>query len=240
MNLPKINSPVYDLILPIAKKKVRFRPFSVKEQKILLMSLETGEENFSEENVKQIVKNCCLDEELDIDNLSTIDIEYFFIHLRARSVGEIIESKYRCQNKLEDGNSCENLMEVSLNLLEIQLDKQDFDDIIKLTQTIGLKMRLPDYSMLKVNKEKSATKIAFDLIVSCIDYIYDENKVYHSKDSTKEELEQFVESLTIEQFKQVEKFFQTIPKLQKTIQTKCSKCGYQHSIIIEGLENFLG
>ena len=240
MNLPKINSPVYDLVLPINKKKVRFRPFSVKEQKILLMSIETDEKGFSEENLKQIIRNCCLEKDLDIDSLSTIDIEYFFLHLRARSVGEIVELRYRCENIVEE-QRCGNSMKMDLNLLDIGLSKSDFQDTIKLTQSVGIKMKLPDYSTVsKENEGKSATKVAFDLIVSCIEYIYDEDKIYNAKEHKKEELEQFIESLTLDQFKLIENFFQNIPKLQKKMKVKCSKCGFEHEIKIEGLENFLG
>ena len=241
MTLPKLMLPTYDLILPIEKTKIKFRPFSVKEQKILLLALESEDKEFTEENIKQILKNCCLSFDVDIDSLSMIDIQFFFINLRARSVGEVIESTYRCQKTLEEGNVCNNSMKVEYNLLEINLEDKEFDPIIKLTSTIGMKMKLPDYLAIKqLESTDSIVEVTFDLIISCIDYIYDDEEIYKAKEVKKAELREFVENLSIEQFKKIEEFFKTIPKLHKVLNVKCSKCGFNHTIKIEGLENFFG
>jgi hypothetical protein len=240
MSLPKINLPVYDLVLPLSKTKVKFKPFTVKEQKILLLALESDNPEFINENIKQIIRNCCITE-IDVDSLAAVDIEFFFINLRARSVGEQVDLKYRCENVIdqETGEVCKNKLDISYNVLDIKLDSEDYKDVIPLTSTIGVKMKFPDYSALeKMRMSTSATKAAFDVVVSCIEYIYDDDQFYYAKETKKEELVDFIESLNVDQFNHIQKFFEQMPKLQKVIKTKCSKCGYDHTITIEGLENF--
>ena len=148
MPLPKIDTPVFDLLLPLCKKKVKFRPFLVKEQKNLLMAMESGERDTIEKNVKQVLQNCTLTENIDIDKLPVIDIEYYFLNLRARSVGEIVENKYRCDNEVE-GNKCGNVMEVAVNLLDLKVTniKED-NDLIQLTDDVFIKLRYPEFSVL--------------------------------------------------------------------------------------------
>lgn len=241
MTLPKISAPVYELTLPVSKKKVKFRPFTVKEQKILLLAIEQDDSIFTTDNIKEIVKNCCLSSDINVDRLSIIDIEYFFIHLRARSVGEVVETKYRCENILDDGTVCRNLLDVNIDLLSIQLDEPDIKDTIQLTPAIGVKMKLPEYSVVdKIKNSKNLSELTFDFIISCLEYIYDKDNVYQASEHKKEELYEFLESLTIDQFKKIEDFFTRIPRLQKKIEVKCSKCEYEHTITIEGLENFFG
>lgn len=241
MHLPKLDVPTYELTLPIAKKKVKFRPFTVKEQKILLLALENEEPEFTVDNVKQIIKNCNLSTDINPDNLSMIDVEYFFIHLRARSVGEEIETKYRCENILDSGLNCGNLLDVNFNLLTIGLSDPNVKDLIDLTPNIGVKLKYPEYSVIdKLKNAKNLSELTFDFVISCMEYIYDDDNVYQVKEYKKEELYEFLESLTIDQFKKIEDFFTRIPKLQKKIEVKCSKCAFDHTITVEGLENFFG
>lgn len=239
MNLPKINAPTYQVELPVSKKKIKFRPFTVKEQKILLMAIENDDSVFTVDNIKQLITNCCLSD-INIDKLSVIDVEYMFIHLRARSVGEEIETKYRCENETEEGY-CGNLMPVKYDLLSIGLNEPEISDQIQLTPTIGVKMTYPGYSVIdKLKKSKDLSELTFDFIISCMEYIYDNENVFQIADYKKEELYEFLESLTIEQFKKIEEYFTRLPKLQKKLDIKCSKCGFEHKIVIEGLENFFG
>jgi hypothetical protein len=241
--LPKINSPTYEIELPILKQTVKFRPFLVKEQKILLIAADSDDETFVIDNIKQIIKNCCVSD-LDIDKLSSVDLEYFFLQLRARSVEEIIETKYRCENKLPDGEICKNSMEVKIDLLDINVDTSNYNDTIKLTDSVGIKMQYPTIQMLeKLNKtsteNESVIEKTFDAIIQCIEYIYDKDNFYYPKETTKQELVDFLESLSIDQFQKVEKFFSNIPKLKKELQVTCSKCGFEHKIVLEGLQSFL-
>lgn len=240
MSLPKINLPVYDLVLPLSKTKVKFRPFTVKEQKILLLALESDKPDFINDNIKQIIKNCCITE-LDVDSLAAVDIEFFFINLRARSVGEQVELKYRCENIIDEQTEevCKNRLDITYNLLDIKLDSEEYKDVIPLTSTVGVKMKFPDYSTLeKLRNSKSVAKAVFDVVVSCIEYIYDDDQFYYAKETKKEELNDFIESLNVDQFNKIQKFFEQMPKLQKVLNVKCSKCGFDHTIKIEGLENF--
>lgn len=237
--LPKLNAPVYELTLPLLKQKIKFRPFLVKEQKILLIALQSEDPDFVRENVKQIIKNCCLSE-INIDELSALDIEYFFLHLRARSIGEIVETRYKCENKISDDETCKNKLQVNINLLDIAPDLSNYKDTVELTDSIGVKFKYPDFKIIEtLNKDGEIVDKTFDAIINCIEYIYDDNNFYYAKESTKQELQEFLESLNVEQFKKIESFFASLPKLRKQIDVKCNKCGFDHKIVLEGIDNFL-
>jgi T4 bacteriophage base plate protein len=237
--LPSLNTPIYELTLPVSKQNVKFRPFLVKEQKILLMSQESDENNFTENNVKEIIKSCC-QSDINIDNLSQIDIEYLFLQLRARSVSEVVETKYRCNNKISENETCGNLMDVSINLLEVGVDFKNNADTINLTDTVGIKLKYPDLKVIKnINPDSNILEITLEVIYNCIDYIFDENNFYYPKETPKQELINFLESMNIEQFKRVEEYFNNLPTLSETLNVKCNKCGFEHSIKIEGLNSFL-
>lgn len=239
MPLPKIDTPVYDLTLPLSKKKIRYRPFLVKEQKNLLMALESDDQESIQENIKQVLTNCTLTKNVDIEELPVVDIEYFFINLRAKSVGEVVENKYRCENVVE-GKKCNNVMDHTLNLLEIKLEgvKKD-NDVIELTDKISVKMRYPKFSILKNIKDmQKMTDIALQMIAESIEYIYDGKQFYYSNEVSVNELVEFVESLSQKQFEKIENFFRELPKLERKIEMTCSKCGFVHKFNLEGLENF--
>ena len=239
MPLPKIDTPVYDLTLPLSKKKIRYRPFIVKEQKNLLMALESDDQESIQENIKQVLTNCTLTKNVDIEELPVVDIEYFFINLRAKSVGEVVENKYRCENVVE-GKKCNNVMEHTLNLLEIKVEgvKKD-NDVIELTDKISVKMRYPKFSILKNIKDmQKMTDIAMQMIAESIEYIYDGKQFYYSNEVSVNELVEFVESLSQKQFEKIENFFRELPKLERKIEMTCSKCGFVHKFNLEGLENF--
>lgn len=241
MPLPKLVAPIYEIELPVKKIKVKFRPFTVKEQKILLMALENDESAFTRENIKHLISNCLVTE-LDIEKLSIIDIEYIFINLRARSVGEEIKTTYRCENYIEEEEKrCNNLMEVKYNLLDINIEEKEFKDIIQFTPKIGIKLNFPSYSVIdSMKNSQNLSELTIDFIISCIEYIFDQETVYQASDYKKSELIEFIEALTIDQFKMIEEYFTRIPRLKKDLTVKCSKCGFEHKITIEGLENFFG
>ena len=241
MALPKIDAPVYDLTLPLSKKKIRFRPFLVKEQRNLMMAMESNEPETIEKNIKQVLHNCTLTENLDIDSLPIVDVEYYFIQLRARSVGEVVENKYRCENVVDDV-ACGNLMEAKFILLEIKVNiDEDMKDEIQLTNKITIKLGYPPFSVLNSAKNiGSATDLAFEMIVDSIIHIFDGEQFYYAKETNKEELIEFIESLNQEQFAKIEDFFSNLPTLNKKIEMDCKKCGFHHTIEVEGLENFFG
>jgi len=241
MALPKIDTPIYELTLPLSKKNIRFRPFLVKEQRNLMMAMESDDKETVERNVKQVLHNCTLTENVDIESLPIVDIEYYFIQLRARSVGEIVENKYRCENVVEE-KTCGNLMDVKFNLLEIQLNGgENLKDEIQLTDKISIKLSYPKFSVLNITKDvETATDLAFEMIINSIQHIFDGEQFYYASEVPKEELVEFVESLNQEQFGKIEDFFSNLPTLNKNIEMTCSKCGFHHSINVEGLENFFG
>ena len=241
MALPKIDAPVYEIDLPLSKKHIRFRPFLVKEQRNLMMAMESDNKETIEKNIRQVLHNCTLTPNVDIDSLPIIDVEFYFINLRARSVGEVIETKYRCENEVNE-KPCGNLMDTSVNLLDIKVDfKEDAKDVIQLTDTIAIKLKYPEFSMLeRATKFNSATDMAFQMIVESIEYIFDGEQYYYSKETDPAELIEFVESLNQDQFAKIENFFNNLPTMNKVINTTCGKCGYNHTIEVEGLDNFFG
>jgi hypothetical protein len=239
MALPKIDTPVYDLELPLSKKKIRFRPFLVKEQRNLLMAMESDDKETIERNIRQVLHNCTLTENLDIDRLPIIDVEFYFLNLRARSIGEVVQSKYRCENVVEE-KTCGNLMTAELNILEIQPDMSNVvNDIIQINNVISVKLKYPEFSVLeRANKFESITDMAFDMIAESVEYIFDGEQYYYAAESEPDEIIEFIESLSQEQFSKIENFFNNLPKLNKKIEMDCKKCNFHHTIEVEGLDSF--
>lgn len=239
MALPKLEVPTYELELPLSKKKIKYRPFLVKEQKNLLMAMESGDATTIQHNVREILDVCTLSKGIDIDELPILDVEYYFINLRAKSVGEVVESKYRCNNEVE-GVECGNIMEANVDLTDIKpvFDKEVSPEI-QLTDKIVLKMRYPQFGVIKdsINLE-NITDVTFNMIANSIEYIYDGEQFHYAKETTKEDLIEFVEQLNQQQFEKIEAFFEAMPKMTKKIDMKCKKCGFHHEMEVEGLESF--
>lgn len=239
--LPKIDTPVYDITLPLSKKKIRFRPFLVKEQKNLLMAMESSDKEAIEENIKQVLHNCTLTENIDVQKLPVLDVEYYFLQLRARSVGEIVENKYKCEIVSEETSKpCGNIMDAKLNLLDIQVEGlKENNDLIQLTPKVSIKMKYPEFSVLKsLNGIDNVTDIALELVADSIEYITEGENIYYTHEVPKKEVTDFIESLNAQQFAKIETFFTEMPRLKKTVEMKCSRCGFQHTINVEGLESF--
>ena len=242
MALPKLDVPIFTIDLPLAKTKLRYRPFLVKEEKLLLMAMESDEDNTVLETIKQVINNCCLDE-INVDDLSITDLEYFFLNLRARSVGEMVDLQYKCNNivKEDDGeeHSCDNLVKIKLNVLEI---KPTFDEKhnskIELTKDMGIVMKYPSFSTIQNSKAENEVDKILEIIMDCVEYIYDADNIYYKKNIDDNELIEFIDSLSQTQFTKIQEFFETIPKIKKEVDFKCSKCNYEEKITIEGLQNF--
>lgn len=238
MSLPEIKTPIYELTLPIKNEKVKYRPFSVKEQKILMVALESNDPIFVNENIKEVIKNCCRSK-IDVDSLSTTDMEYFFLHLRARSIGETINPRYICKNRVND-EECKSVMDTSINILEVDVDLNGYTDIIQLESDLGLKMKHPNFDVIKNFKEDSTLEdITTEIIADCVDYVFDAQKLYYRNEFTKKELIEWLNGLSGEQFGKIEDHFTHLPKLKKEFNIICPKCGFDHKIVLEGLENFL-
>jgi hypothetical protein len=249
MPLPKIDLPIFELKLVSLPKSIKFRPFLVKEEKLLLMALQSGEEDTIFKTIKQIINNCLI-EELDIDKLPIFDIEYLFLNLRAHSVGEKVETYFMCRNvvgneKNEEGIDveveCKHMMPVTINVTEIKPPIADLSPKIYITDKIGIVLKFPTLKTFKPisdmvtaeNNEK-----VFDMIYECADYVFDENGAYYINESPKEEFVQFLESLTQEQFDRIIEFFEKLPKINYDLEHECQKCGFKHTLHMEGLTDF--
>jgi hypothetical protein len=241
MALPKLDVPTYEIELPISKTKIKYRPFLVKEQKNLLMAIESNESSTIQQNVKDILYNCTLTEGIDIEKLPIIDIEYYFIHLRAKSVGEVVESRYRCNNEVDD-KECGNIMEKDINLMDIKVEMNpDNNPEIQLSNKITIKMKYPEFGIVKNSLDlDNINDITFNMIADSIEYIYDGEQFYYGHEAQPGEMLEFVEGMNQEQFMKVEKFLNSLPTLKQNIEMTCGKCGFHHNIEVEGLESFFG
>lgn len=244
MALPKIDVPIYDVEMPSTKKKLRFRPFTVKEEKLFLMAAQSEEPETVIKTILQVLNNCILDE-IDVEKLPLFDIEYLFLNLRARSIGEVVELTYKCNNETTGENgevkTCGNIVNIDVNLLEIKPNMEDVSDKkIQLTNNLGIVMKYPTLQVLETQKaaERDELDLIIEMIVDCIDYIYDENEIYYAKDSTKQELIEFLDSLQSKELDKLKDFFENVPKIEKDLDFKCRKCGHEEIIPLEGIQNF--
>lgn len=240
--LPKIDVPIFTIDLPLSKQKVRYRPFLVKEEKILLMAMESNDEKTVVDSIKQIINNCCLDE-INVDDLPVLDFEFFFLNLRARSIGEISDLQYKCNNivKNEKGEekTCNHVVKLQVNILDIKPEiNPKHTNKIELTDKLGIVMKYPNFKILENITDGNEVEKIIKIITNCIDFIYDEENIYYKKDISQEELLEFIEGMTREQFEKIQNFFDTIPKIKKDVEFKCGKCGYEEKIVVEGLQNF--
>jgi hypothetical protein len=240
--LPKIDVPIYDLKLLSTGKKIRFRPFTVKEEKLFLMAAEAGDLKSVTDTVKQVINNCVLDD-IDIDELPLFDIEQIFLQLRSKSIGEVVNLKYRCNNIIKDDSEeekkCNTVVEIDVNINDIIPEFENTDkNRIEITENLGVVMKYPNFKVFELLDVEDGTQSILNTIVSCIDYIYDKETLYYAKDSTKEELSEFVESLQTKDLQKFKEFFDTTPKLRKNINFKCSKCNYEEDVLVEGIESF--
>ena len=231
MTLPKIVTPTYELEIPSSKEKITYRPFLVKEEKILLLAQEAGEESDILNAIKQIIKNCTF-EEVEVNDMALFDLEYIFLRIRSKSVGEKVELKLLCD---DDG---ETYADVTIDLDEVTVDfPKEHTNNIQLTDTISLVMRYPQMSALSLTTV-SDTETIFHMIKTSIRQIIDGETIYEQVDFTEEDLDAFIESLTSEHFKNIQEFFQTMPKLKHVVKYKNPKTKKQNKRTLEGLNSF--
>lgn len=237
MPLPKIATPIYELEIPSLKKKIRYRPFLVKEEKILIIALESEDSKQIANAVKNVISNCILSKGIKVEDLSTFDIEYLFLNIRGKSVGETVDVLITCP----DDETTQVPMSINLDEINVEVDPKHSRDI-KLDDTLTLRMKYPSMTEFIKNNFDSGDGVSvddtFDLIISCIEQIYSEEESWTASDSTKKELLEFVEQLSSKQFKEVEKFFETMPKLSHTIKVKNPKTGVESEVVLEGLSAF--
>ena len=238
MPLPKIATPTYELVLPSSGRKIKYRPFLVKEEKILIIALESQDQKQIATAVKSILSSCIITKGTKVDKLSTFDIEYLFLNVRGKSVGEQIEVMVTCP---DDGKT---QVPMSINIDSIKVQKSDNHNAdIKLDDTYTLRMRYPSLNeFIKSNFNAEDIKVddTFELIASCVDQVYSEEESWTQEDCTKKELTNFIEQLNSAQFKEIEKFFDTMPKLAHTVKVTNPNTKVESEIVIEGLQSFFG
>jgi len=206
------------------------------------MAAESNDAKTVVNTIKQVLQNCCLTD-IDIEKLPIFDIEYFFMNLRARSVGEVVELNYRCMNEVEkeggEKEQCKGLEKFQVNLLEIQPTKNEtHQNKIQVSDKLGIFMKYPSFDLFDSFDNEMNNENIVDLVINCIDYIYDEKEVYYAKDVSKEEMVEFVDSLPRKTLDELRNFFETMPKMSKRLQFSCKKCGHSEDIDIEGVQNF--
>ena len=235
MALPKINVPTYELAVPSTDEKIKYRPFLVKEEKVLLIAMESGEAEDMLQAVKDIVNECTFNK-LKLGTMPMFDVEYIFLNIRAKSVGEVSKLKVLCK---DDGETYADV-EIDLNEIAVQVDKEH-TNTIELTDEMGVIMQYPtidSFSAEGIGDINASNML--DVIVSCIAQIYDKKgeEVYDAKDSTKKELVEFVEQLNTKQFAEVQKFYDTMPSLKHTITVKNPKTKVESEVTLTGLNDF--
>ena len=239
MPLPKIATPTYELVLPSSNRKIKFRPFLVKEEKILIIAMETQDSKQIANAVKNVLSHCILTKGIKVDKLSTFDIEYLFLNIRGKSVGEDIEVMVTCP---DDGKTQVPAL-INVDAIKIQISDEHNKDI-KLDDTFTLRMKYPSLNEFIKNNFSTTGEMnvddTFDLIASCIDQVYSEEESWTGADCTKKELSEFLEQLNSKQFKMIEKFFETMPKLSHTVKVTNPNTKKDCEIVIEGLQSFFG
>ena len=250
MGLPTIVVPQYTLTVPSSGETLKYRPFLVKEEKILLIAMESENQTQIIDATKTIIESCVYGD-IDVNNMPTFDLEYIFLQLRGKAKGEDIELKYKCPK-------CEEEIPISINIENIKVIKQkEHTENIKLTDDLGVIMKYPNMHLqLEIeNQAKNQSRIdtLFQTIISCIDCIYDGENTYPTKDHTEKEMTDFVDSLTDAHFQKISQFFDTMPVLKHEIELHCTNkvkskgkgketkvCGYKEPLVLEGLASFFG
>jgi hypothetical protein len=236
MPLPKISTPTYELVIPSTGKKIKYRPFLVKEEKILIIAMESEDISQITNAVKDVIKNCIITRGIKVEELSTFDIEYLFLNIRGKSVGEEVEVLITCP----DDGVTKVPVTISLDEIQIQIDENHSKDI-RLDDTLTLRMRYPSMQEFIKNNfalEDVNVDDTFEIISSCIEQVYNEEESWSASDCTKKELKEFIEQLSSKQFKEIENFFATMPKLSHTITVKNPNTEVENEVVLEGLASF--
>jgi hypothetical protein len=206
------------------------------------MANESEEMDTIIDTIKQVINNCVIDE-CDVNDLPMFDIEHLFLNIRARSIGESVNLRYNCNNMVskegEEDKKCNNIVSIDLNILEVKPEKEEgHTNKIEITESLGLVMSYPSIDILKEFNMENQSDSIMDMTVSCIDYIYDKDSIYYAKDTSKQELLDFLESMQSKDLEKIKNFFDTMPKMKKTIHFKCDKCEHEEDIELEGIQNF--
>ena len=236
MPLPKIATPTYELVLPSTKKTIKYRPFLVKEEKLLVLALETEDQKQITSAVKSVIKNCIQTRGIKVETLPTFDIEFLFLNIRGKSVGEEVDVNIIAP----DDGVTEIPVKIDIDQIKV-LESPEHNNQIKLNDELMMEMKYPSLEQFIKNNfdfNQSNFDQSFDLIASCVNKIYSEDEVWSADDVTKKEIIEFLESMNSIQFKDIEKFFETMPKLSHTVKVRNQKTGVESEVVLEGLSSF--
>jgi hypothetical protein len=227
MALPKILQPTYDLTLPISKVKMTYRPFLVKEEKLLLLAAAGKDQKEITSAVKQIVNNCLLTQQagFGVDSMPAVELDYLFLNMRAKSIGDKVEQEFTCNNEVE-GKRCGHVFIVPLSVSDVVVTAAPKVNTIKLTATDGVKMKLPTFRTY----DTDSPDVSYDMLIDCLDSVYDEKQSYPFREQTREETIDWIEGLTKAQFQLLQDWYDTLPALEMKKKFKCGKCGFEHEM----------
>lgn len=236
MALPMANTPRYKLTIPSTGKSVTYRPFLIKEEKALLIAQQSEDPETMIETLKTVIESCIIDK-IKIDELALFDIEYIFTQLRAKSVGEIVELILRCDTCTDEKASV--MYSIDLTKTKVEISKEH-NKTIPLFDDIGVIMKYPSLDILSKMEKIETTDIdtIFDIVCACVEAVYNSEEMFYAKDQKPEEVKDFINNLTQEQFVKIQKFFDTMPKLEEKVNYKCPVCSKEHEKYIRGLDSF--
>lgn len=237
--LPKIDVPTYTVKLPSSGQELVVRPFLVKEEKLLLMAVKSDDAQEIVKTTKQVINNCIISPQINVDTLPFFDIDYLFIALRAKSIGETIEVNFICQNNV-DGQKCGGKFAIGIDIAKVEVENNDRSRLeIRFHDNLIFNMKYPTYSIMKMLDEKSdMLDMKIKIIVACVDRIFADGQYYTNKDMTPSEMEQFIEGLTQQQFQKLEEFVNEFPTFYVAASGKCKKCGKDHNVRYKDFINF--
>jgi DNA-directed RNA polymerase subunit M/transcription elongation factor TFIIS len=231
MALPKLENPTYAIEVPSLKRRVEFRPFLVKEEKVLMIAQESKDDKKILQTIKDIISACSY-EKLDPNECTTTDIEYIFLQLRAKSVGETVTVKIKCEK-------CDTYASVVIDLEDIKVSEiSEIDNTIEITDSIGVVLKKISLADTEKIKKGDNIKSFNQMIMYSIESIYDADSVYPASESTEKELTEFIDSLSHKHLEKIQAYIEDVPKLQYTVKFKCAECGHDNEIVLEGIESF--
>ena len=239
--IPKVDLPIYELTLPSSGKKIRIRPFIVKEEKLLLMAVESNDEATIIDTTKQILNNCIIEGQgINIDKLPFFDVDYLFISLRAKSIGESIDINYTCNNITDNGTRCGNVFPAKIDVSNCVVSKDEtISRDVQISSKMMVRMKYPNYTTMKMILENdNVINKKINIIAGSIEMIQDGDNIYTLKDFTKQELVGFIDNLTQEQYRKLEHFVDNFPSFVITTEALCPACGYTHKLEYKDFASF--
>ena len=232
MALPKLNSePKYELIIPSLKKKVKFRPFLVKEEKVIMIAMESGDQKDALNAILDTI-SVCIQDKINLNTLTTFDVEYLFLQLRAKSIGETAKVNIKC-------TKCGTPNTVSIKLDDINIELPEIENTVKLDEKVSVELQWPPFKGLTEVNTDNSTESAFEMIANCIKIIYTEDERINVSEVSKEEIKEFLESMNSEQFSKLRDYIDQLPKLKHDVAFCCKNCATSNNVTLEGVESFL-